>query len=385
MYHYELYNETSNSFYIDNYSYEVIWPKKFINYTFIPNKLFDIFGLYLWNKLFKLSFIKQNHLIFNNNSDSCLLFIDLSMIKTNKISLLDKTVIFYNNNYNIDNKKDILDYYDDLIKLKSILNRENIFNILSESYKHHVENVCNKTFYQSKYNLEIYEELKKEKYNELGIDVILKNNIKLIKNNNDKINESILNNNFDLFIPKISVIIPIYNTANYLNDSLKSILKQTLKEIEIICINDGSTDNSLELIQYIVEKDIRVKIINQTNKGPSEVRNIGIKYAKGEFLLFLDSDDYLDKNSLLELYSISKKYNLDILYFEYEPFNDIKQLNNQNIESSKKENNNVRIYKGIDLFIQMEKKKYNISPCLQIIKKEFYEKNKFVFYPRNYF
>ena len=201
IYHYELYNETSSSFYIDNYSYEVKWPNKFINYTFIPNKLFDTFGLYLWNKLFKLSFIKQKHLIFNNNSESCLLFIDLSLIKTNKISLLDKTVIFYNYNdlnYNIDNKKDILDYYEDLIELKSILNREDIFNILSESYKQHVENVCNKTLNQSKYNLEIYEELKKEKCNELGINVILKNKIELIKNNKDKNNENFLNNNYDL-------------------------------------------------------------------------------------------------------------------------------------------------------------------------------------------
>ena len=201
IYRYELYNETSSSFYIDNYSYEVKWPNRFINYTFIPNKLFDTFGLYLWNKLFKLSFIKQNHLIFNNNSESCLLFIDLSLIKTNKISLLDKTVIFYNYNnlnYNIDNKKVILDYYEDLIELKSILNRENIFNILSESYNQHVENVCNKTFNQSKYNLEIYEELKKEKFNELGINVILKNKIELIKNNKDKNNENFLNNNYDL-------------------------------------------------------------------------------------------------------------------------------------------------------------------------------------------
>ena len=379
IYRYEIYNQTSDLFYIDNYSYEVIWPDKFINYTFIQNKLFDIFGLFIWNKLFKLSFIKNNQIFFNNNSESCLLFMDLSMIKTNKISLLDKTLIFYNNslNYNLENKKDILGYFDDLIELKVILKRENIFKILSDSYKQHIQNVYIKTINQSKYNKYLYQEIKKGKYKEFG-DLIDKIDI---TNDEEKNIENILKNTFYLFDPKISVIIPIYNAKDYLEDCLNSILNQTLKEIEIICINDGSTDNSLEIIQHIVEKDYRVKIINQTNKGPPESRNIGIKYAKGEYLFFMDSDDYLDKNSLLELYYTAKKNNLDILYFESELFNDSKNLNNQNIESSKKQNNNEKIYKGIDLFIKMEKKKYNISPCLQIIKKKFYEKIKFSFYP----
>ena len=380
IYRYEIYNQTSDLFYIDNYSYEVIWPYKFINYTFLPNNLFDIFGLFIWNKLFKLSFIKNNQIFFNNNSESCLLFMDLSMIKTNKISLLDKTLIFYNKslNDNIENKKDILGYFDDLIKLKVILKRENIFNILSESYNHHIQNVYIKTINQSKYNKYLHQEIKKEKYKEFR-DVI---NVIDLTNNEEKNIENIIKNTNDLFEAKISVIIPIYNSKDYLEDCLNSILSQTLKEIEIICINDGSTDNSLEIIQHIVDKDYRVKIINQTNKGPSEVRNIGIKYARGEYIFFMDSDDYLDKNSLLELYYTAKQNNLDILYFEAEQFNNSKNLNNQNIESSKKQNNNKKkIYKGIYLFIKMEKKKYNISPCLQIIKKEFYEKNKFKFYP----
>ena len=176
------------------------------------------------------------------------------------------------------------------------------------------------------------------------------------------------------------MIIPIYNSKKYLNHCLKSILNQTIKEIEIICINDGSTDNSLELIQHIIENDNRVKIINQINKGISEARNVGVKYAKGEFLFFMDSDDYLDNNCLFELYYKANKYNLDILYFEEEQFYDNINLTNQkNDNSLKKENFIGKIYKGIDLFIKMEKKRYNISPCLQIIKKEFYKKINFNF------
>ena len=381
IYRYELYNETSKIFYTDNYSYETIWPNKYVNYFSISNKLFDIFGLYIWNKLFKTSYIKNNTFFFMNNSESSLLFIDLCMIKTNKISFLDKIIIFYNNTliHNVENKnkKDIFGFYDYLIELKSILKRENSFEILNESYKQHVEKIYIKNIIESKYNIYIYEKLKKEKLKNFGFDKIPNTILNFYVNQNK---ENIIKNSSYLFSPKISVIIPIYNSTKYLDDCLKSIINQTLKEIEIICINDGSIDNSLELIQQIIEKDDRITIINQTNKGASEARNIGVKYAKGEYLLFINSDDYLDNNCLYELYYKAKKYNLDILYFEEEQINDKTTLNNEKKDNSLKKKNNIeKIYKGIDLFIKMEKKKYNISPFLQIIKKEFYKKLNFTF------
>ena len=381
IYRYELFNETSNLFYTDNNSYETIWPNKYINYSSIPNKLFDVFGLYIWNKLYKRSYIQNNIFFFKNTSESTLLFIDLSIIKTNKISLLDKIIIFYNNtlsdNIESKNQKDIFSFYKYLIELKSILKKENSLDILLESYKQHVEKVCIKNIIQYKYNLYIYKQFKKGKLKKLGIEHIPNSIINLYE---DNMRENIVKNSSYLFTPKISVIIPIYNSKNYLNDCLKSIINQTLKEIEIICINDGSTDNSLELINEIIGKDNRVKIINQTNQGTSEARNVGVKYAKGEFLFFIDSDDYLENNSLFELYYKANKYNLDILFFEEEQFYDDQKLNNHKKDNSLEKINNIeKIYKGIDLFIKMEKKKYNISPCLQLIKKEFYKKINFNF------
>ena len=172
------------------------------------------------------------------------------------------------------------------------------------------------------------------------------------------------------------MIFPIYNSKNYLDDCLKSILNQTLKEIEIICINDGSIDNSLELIQQIIEKDNRVKIINQTNKGTSEVRNIGAKYAKGEFIFFVDSDDYLDNNCLFELYYKAKKYNLDILFFEEEQFNDdnMKKLNNQKKDNSLKKK--MILKKFIKELIYLFKWKKNIIFLLvyKLLKRNFIKK-----------
>lgn len=111
---------------------------------------------------------------------------------------------------------------------------------------------------------------------------------------------------------KISVIIPVYNTDKYLAKCLDSVITQTFSDIEIICINDGSTDNSAEILKKYAEKDSRIKIITQTNKGPSAVRNRGIDEAKGEYISFIDSDDTIDKNYYKVLVDLMKKNNADI-------------------------------------------------------------------------
>ena len=111
---------------------------------------------------------------------------------------------------------------------------------------------------------------------------------------------------------KVSVIIPVYNVENYLRDCLNSVVNQTLKDIEIICINDGSTDKSREILQEFADKDSRIKIIDQENKGQAAARNIGIKLAKGEFIGFVDSDDWLAADFYEKLYDSAIKFNADI-------------------------------------------------------------------------
>lgn len=101
---------------------------------------------------------------------------------------------------------------------------------------------------------------------------------------------------------KISIIVPVYNTEKFLEKCLNSLINQTLKDIEIICINDGSTDKSLQILEKFANKDKRIQIINQTNSGLSVARNIGIKKAKGEYIGFVDSDDWVDLNFFEQLY-----------------------------------------------------------------------------------
>ena len=100
--------------------------------------------------------------------------------------------------------------------------------------------------------------------------------------------------------PKVSVIVPVYNTANYLPECLDSILSQTLRDIEIIAINDGSPDRSIDILKEYAAKDERLKIIDKKNEGVGKARNDGIKAAEGEFAAFMDSDDYYPTPQVLE-------------------------------------------------------------------------------------
>ena len=112
--------------------------------------------------------------------------------------------------------------------------------------------------------------------------------------------------------PKVSIIVPVYNVENYLIDCLDSLINQTLKEIEIILINDGSTDNSLKIINLYAQYDSRIKIIDQENKGPSSARNRGLDVSQGEFISFIDSDDWIDNDFIEKLYLSALNNNCDI-------------------------------------------------------------------------
>ncbi|KAG4097279.1 nucleotide-diphospho-sugar transferase [Neocallimastix lanati (nom. inval.)] len=110
---------------------------------------------------------------------------------------------------------------------------------------------------------------------------------------------------------KISVVMPVYNTENYLKRSIQSILDQTLKEIELICVDDASTDNSLSILEEFKEKDSRVKVFHfNNNQGPSIARNKGIEMSTGEFIGFMDDDDYMDKRFYENSYKYSKNFDI---------------------------------------------------------------------------
>ncbi|MBN1111282.1 MAG: glycosyltransferase [Bacteroidales bacterium] len=108
---------------------------------------------------------------------------------------------------------------------------------------------------------------------------------------------------------KVSVIIPVYNTEQYLEKCIDSVLDQTFDSFEIIAINDGSSDNSLELLRSYASCNSNIRVLDQKNKGLSFTRNLGIDEALGEYVYFLDSDDWIDPDLLSKMYDSAKKYN----------------------------------------------------------------------------
>ena len=176
-------------------------------------------------------------------------------------------------------------------------------------------------------------------------------------------------------IPKISIIVPIYNINKYLRKCMNSIVNQTLKNIEIICINDGSTDNSLEIImEYML--DNRIIIINKSNSGYGDSMNQGIDFVSGKYIGIVESDDFIDINMYEYLYKFTDNGKIDMVrsdYFAYFNEYEIKQVNFDIIKSIYNTTFNPIEFPNIFLI--------NINIWAEIYKKDLIIKNKIRFLP----
>lgn len=184
-------------------------------------------------------------------------------------------------------------------------------------------------------------------------------------------------------MPKISVIIPVYNTEKYLKKCLDSIIFQTLEDIEIICIDDCSLDFSKQILEEYSNKDGRIKLIyNEKNMGLSYTRNRGIDSANGQYIRFVDSDDFMDLNSLEDTFFLADKYDLDFLKFRYE-----REFNHSKITVVEYGADiDSYIFSGIDLLEKfMVGHILDVSACTSLIKRDFLEKHNIRFYEGIYF
>lgn len=178
--------------------------------------------------------------------------------------------------------------------------------------------------------------------------------------------------------PKVSIIVPIYNVEKYLPACLDSLVGQTLREIEIICVDDGSPDNSAAIVQRYMEQDARIQLIRQENKGLSAARNTGLRYARGEYIYFMDSDDWLESVAMEKCCQVAEEWNLDIVSFDAVSFVDedyrgkeiaqydrcyqLKEVANQSLEAKQ-------------LFqIMLQTGAMQPSACLSFIQRELVEK-----------
>lgn len=168
---------------------------------------------------------------------------------------------------------------------------------------------------------------------------------------------------------KFSIVIPVYNVEKYLEKCLDSVINQTYDNFEVIIVNDGSTDNSESIINKYLKKDKRFKLFNKENGGLSEARNYGLKYVTGDYVIFLDSDDYLETELLEKIYDISLKKRYDCIKFL---FNVVDEKDN----IMKREVTN---FEGDATFDQMILLEYSNSACCYAFNVSFWLKNKFSF------
>ena len=172
--------------------------------------------------------------------------------------------------------------------------------------------------------------------------------------------------------PKVSVIIPIYNTAPYLPQALDSICNQTLQELQIILINDGSTDTSQEIIEAYAQKDSRIEWVTQANAGQGRARNVGLKKAVADYVYFMDSDDMLQEDCLEQSYRLCEEEELDYVTFDAESFDSsTKEIDYVSYSRKNYIDSNI-IWESRDLLLLLLKESRFISSvCLCLYKREF--------------
>ena len=179
-------------------------------------------------------------------------------------------------------------------------------------------------------------------------------------------------------VPKISIVIPIYNVEKYLRDCLDSCVNQTMEDIEIICVDDCSPDNSIQILEEYSQKDSRIKIFrHEINKNLGSARNTGLQNATGEYVWFVDSDDYIDTKACQILYEAIKDFNVDILCFSALNFteeNDVRKFSHsyyfQGIQINK-------IYHPKTNWREINFSNLNVSACMYLTKKSVIQNFKF--------
>lgn len=188
-----------------------------------------------------------------------------------------------------------------------------------------------------------------------------------------------------VFEPKITVIIPCYNVASYVEECLESIQEQTLQEIEIVCIDDGSTDDTLCLLKQRAEQDRRITVLTQSNSGQGYARNQGALLAKGNYLYFMDGDDLLQRDALERLYTVASAAELDVLYFDGVSFYENEELMSEKESYAdyyirKHDYSNMKT--GLDMLCAMKmNEEYRHSPCLQLIKNSYFQDKQLWYIP----
>lgn len=326
--------------------------KKVFSYKDMPDHILDSFQNWAWNKLISHDLVKQNSLrfqeIFRTND---FLFVASCMMLADRITLLEKKLVYYRigmkNNCQATNYKFPLDFLKAFYAVREFLEENQFYDTVERSFVnkalagciYNMNSICDLAAKKS-----IFDELKKDGFMKLGIAGKDENYFYSYNKKNYKFYQEISMSKFDEFVinngsklekrqylqkkylqgkaemPKVSIIVPIYNVENYLEECMESIVRQTLQDIEIICINDGSTDGSMNILRAYAEADSRIVVVDKKNEGYGIGMNIGLDKATGEYIGIVEPDDYVPLNMFEDLYLKAKEYELDFVKADFYRF-----------------------------------------------------------------
>lgn len=410
---------------------EITYPDFYLNTKFLPEttpfsaedvkeRIFNFTSPAPWNKLFKTDFVKSNGIQFQSiKKTNDLFFVYANIALAHRITYINKPFVNYrfNNPESLQGEKNVLniEFYVALTELKKELQKRNLFTEFEKSYVNRALStslyILNST--DNKENFIKLADFLKDKcffdfniaghtrgyfYNKSDFDIL----INIINKSGDdlwcKYRETMPKPDYPLFdidswqndnpyindgSIKISVIVPVYNAGDFIEECLNSIRNNTFRDIEIICVNDGSTDNSLEILNSVKKQDSRIVIMDKPNGGPSDSRNVGLSVARGEYISFVDSDDYIHPKMYEFLYTKMKKNNLDQLYFSassffendsiYSEFSDFKNLYKRRADYS-------GIVTGREMFVKMvNNSEFRPTPWMFLSRRDLFEKNNIKF------
>lgn len=173
----------------------------------------------------------------------------------------------------------------------------------------------------------------------------------------------------------ISIIIPIYNVEKYLDECLTSVMNQTYKNFEVILVNDGTKDNSIEIVNKFISKHNNIKLVNKENGGLGSARNVGINHARGKYLIFIDSDDYIEATYIEKLYTEIEKSKSDIVICGINKYYE----NSKNIEPVNLEVENNKSYSSLEAIKLLFTNKIFCHAWNRIYRKELFINNNILF------
>ena len=383
----------------------LVGNKKVFSVVDVGDMIFSIASPAPWNKMFSAEFVKKHKLQFMGTqraNDS--FFILTSMNLAEKITYVDKILVHYRvgmtTNLQANNSTSPFDFCHALQAVKERLEAEGIYKNVEKGF---INNVLS----QFDYNFSTLETKRPDAYKLLMgkyVDEYVqifdiadkdekyfydKSRFHRVKEKTEwfikerqvastPVFEKLAAAYDEINRPKVSVIIPAYNVEEFLPECIESVINQTLKDIEIVCVNDGSPDSSLSIIEAYAEKDNRISVISQRNGGLSAARNIGTRCSRGEYIYYLDSDDYILPQTLEKLYDCSIENDLDILMFGAESFfenNEIKKANMNYVNYYKRENLFSQPVSGDVMFkTLLDKNLFRSSVPLQFFKRDFFLK-----------